>query len=342
MLPANPLRIGVLKTRGLGDAILSSVLTKGIRRRWPDAKIIYFADENTKGMAPLLPAVDEIVEISAVRFWKSIKPLREARLDLLFELGAWSRMDALLAAIANTGYSIGFKSEGQFRHYAYDATVEHRPDIHAAENYISLLTAAGQSYDKSELAPSLEPTNTLKEVKDRLPALDFDKPFLVFHPWAGGSNPKHREWPEENWVELGQRLLKDEFVIAVSGGPLDEAKSQSLCDRIGANAEPNRVVCLAGVTRLKDMYWVLREPNAVVSVNTGTMHMAAAIGVKTIGLHGPTNVTRWGPLGARTIAIAPEDPACGFLNHGFEYKGNPTDCMEKITVDSVYNAIRSG
>ena len=76
-----------------------------------------------------------------------------------------------------------------------------------------------------------------------------------------------------------------------------------------------------------------------MSVNTGVMHLAAAVGAPTIALNGPTSATRWGPIGANVVCVDSELPGCGYLNLGFEYDGHRTDCMRGISVDRVATAV---
>ena len=84
---------------------------------------------------------------------------------------------------------------------------------------------------------------------------------------------------------------------------------------------------------------MLARARAVVSVNTGVMHLAAAAGAPTIALNGPTSATRWGPVGANVVSVDSELPGCGYLNLGFEYDGQRTDCMLGISVDRVAAAV---
>ncbi len=72
------------------------------------------------------------------------------------------------------------------------------------------------------------------------------------------------------------------------------------------------------------------------------MHIAAALGVPTVGLSGPTNPKRWGPLGKNTISIHPQESGCGFLHFGFEYRGQRTDCMDMITAEYVIKTLKKG
>ncbi len=84
---------------------------------------------------------------------------------------------------------------------------------------------------------------------------------------------------------------------------------------------------------------MLREAQAVVSVNTGIMHVAAVLGASVIGLHGPTSARRWDPLGPASTALVSDCPGCGYLNLGFEYPRHPPPCMEQLPVAKVLAAL---
>jgi heptosyltransferase-3 len=76
----------------------------------------------------------------------------------------------------------------------------------------------------------------------------------------------------------------------------------------------------------------------MVSVNTGIMHLAAAMNVPLVALHGPTSARRWGPLGPHTVALESPCQGCGYLDLGFEYKRQPRDCMNAISYRMVREA----
>lgn len=100
---------------------------------------------------------------------------------------------------------------------------------------------------------------------------------------------------------------------------------------------------MAGRLSLTDLAALLAGAAATVSVNTGIMHLAALAGCPTVGLHGPTNPLRWGPLGPYTRALLPV-PAPGsrsaYLNLGFEYPPDADDCLRRLHPDTVVTALR--
>ena len=83
---------------------------------------------------------------------------------------------------------------------------------------------------------------------------------------------------------------------------------------------------------------LLRRARVVVSVNTGVMHLAAILGTPTVSINGPNRNGRWGPIGPRAIGVEAPGEGCGYLHLGFNFDGEATDCMKRITVDMVADA----
>ena len=104
----------------------------------------------------------------------------------------------------------------------------------------------------------------------------------------------------------------------------------------GLQAEP-----FAGMDGFKSLARMLQRARAVVSVNTGVMHLAAIVGAPTVSLNGPTNGARWGPVGPRALGVEAPGEGCGYLHLGFDFDGHGTDCMERITVDLVVAAVET-
>jgi ADP-heptose:LPS heptosyltransferase len=110
---------------------------------------------------------------------------------------------------------------------------------------------------------------------------------------------------------------------------------------MSAISRPDHVKSLAGQADLAETAMEIARAAAVVCVNTGVMHLAAALNTPLVALHGPTNPVRWGPLSADAITVAPpSDSGGGYLNLGFEYPANPPDCMAAITLEEVLIGLR--
>jgi len=116
-----------------------------------------------------------------------------------------------------------------------------------------------------------------------------------------------KRWPAAHFAVLGQRLAAQGYAVWVLGGPGDAA--------IGAEvaAEAPQVVNLAGQTTLAEAIDLIAAATAVVSNDSGLMHVAAALGRPVAGLYGATSPDFTPPLGADAVILYEDLPCrpCG-------------------------------
>ncbi len=336
--PAQIQRIGLCVFAAIGDALLASSLIAGLKDAYPDSKITIFATAANKVAFDLIEGYDQLVLVPITNPWRAIAVVRQHPVDLLIDTSQWSRIGAVVAACSGARWTIGFETAGQSRHFAYDACVKHSPNVHELTNFAALLNPLGIS---ANFTPPL--------AKSRLNGVDCLKirqPYVVLHPWASGNHFELREWPIDRWVDLAKRIIQAGYGLVITGGPGDVERAGLLSAQIGNNQNPS-LLNLAGKTRLQETASYLQSAAAVISVNTGTMHLAALLGAPLVALHGPTNPLRWGPIypgntnADRSLILGPGVGEGGaYLNLGFEYPPNPTYLMDQISVDDVIRALR--
>ena len=318
-------RIGLLMFGAIGDALLASAIIQDLRREFPRARIVAFISPSNRSVLELIEGPDECVVTPIGAPHRAIPIIRGYKLDVLIDTGQWPRISALCAALGGARYTIGFKTRRTSRHWAFDAVAEHSPARHEIDNFRALIQALGATACSF---PKIRP-DILKVEAD--PAAGRT---VVFHPWASGFKSHLREWQTENWVALGNLLISKGYRVMITGGPEDAARPTALANAMGAR--PEATIVLAGKASLRDTAVALIQAAAVVSVNTGIMHLAALMNRPTLALHGPTNPRRWGPVGNSAIVIGPgQECGCAYLNLGFEYPPSPPDCMSRITVAEV-------
>ena len=323
-------RIGVLKTAGIGDAVLLTGPLLDLRKRYPHAEIILFLGVDNYHVAPLVPEGIEVIKLPVKKPLASARIIRRFDFDLFLDCGPWPRINALYAAISRSRYKIGFMRREQYRHYAFDETVGHSFDVHEVENYRNLLRALGI---EAGSAPALRlPMGASAGV----PPVNLERS-IVFHPWPGGSARVQKMWPEARWIELGCVLRDQGLGILITGAGADGEASDDLVRMLRSHGCEAR--SLAGKLSLAENASVLRNARAVVSVDTGIMHVASVLGSRVVSLHGPTVPTRWGAVGPLTIPVTPDVEGGGYINLGFEVPRDRPPCMEGITVTAVREAL---
>lgn len=315
--------VGLVVTAGIGDAVLLTGVLHDLRAARPDARIVVFVTANNAGFARLLSVPDAVVELPVRQVWRAIRDVRRERCDVVVDFGAWRRFDAVLTALSGARTGIGQRTAGQHRHFAYDVVVDHRRD-HEIDNDRRLIAALG-------LVSNSQPS--LPVPADAPPRRD--EPYVVLHLWPGGANCEERSWPTDRWYQLARGLASRDLDVVLTGGPEDAAATQELAADWCAKGV--RAQSVAGRAWDETVSW-LQHARGVVSVNTGVMHVAAALTIPTIALNGPTSGRRWGPVGAHTRCVASPMVPDGYLNLGFERDDRFRDCMHAITVEMVLDA----
>lgn len=322
-VPADWKTIGLVKTVGIGDLVLLSAVIRDIRTARPDARIVLFVSANNAGFAQLLDDVDTVVTLPVRNIPRALQLVRAEHCDVVVDFGAWPRFESLLTVLSDARCTVGMRTPGQHRHFAYDVVVDHDTG-HEIDNYRRLIAGAGI---ESTSDPSLRPDPAA--VRPRAGQ------YVVLHLWPGGANFEERSWPVDRWRAVAEALNERGFDVVLTGGPGDVAPTEALVAEWRAGGV--RAESIAGTSPEETLVW-LRFASGAVSVNTGVMHLAAAVGVPVVALNGPTPVARWGPLGAPSRSLVSPLVPNGYLNLGWERDERYHGAMAAITVDAVIAA----
>jgi ADP-heptose:LPS heptosyltransferase len=321
-LPKEIQTIGILKENAIGDAVILTAVLEDIQNTYPNAQIYIYLTESNQICRSFLESSYKVEVLPLKKPLQAIKELRKKDHDLFIDYGAWPRINALISVLSQSKFVIGFNTPGQNRHYAYDLHAIHSNHCHELDNYRVLTVLAGVPRNKK--APCIK---TSADLPNEL----IPKSYCVIHPWGGGDRGHLREWNSENWHQIIQIIKDKGLEVLISGSPAEKEKNETF----------KQATNIAGKYQFDVFMSVLKNAKFVLSVNTGIMHLAAALETKTIGLSGPTNIERWGALGTRAVNIYPKENSCGFLNLGFEFEGQREDCMALIDIDEVKKAVEN-
>jgi ADP-heptose:LPS heptosyltransferase len=280
--------------------------------------------------AEIIPGADARLLIDLTRPLTTIPSLRAQRFDVLVDFTSWQRLTASYTLLSGAKYTVGFRTPGQNRSRGYDRTIEHRSDCHEVVNFRSLLLGSGLALAVPAHAPAI--------ILGDIPEMPFatEPDLIVLHPWASGQRSWLREWPEQRWLDLAQRLATPQTLFVVTGAPSDAARMEPFVQRLRASGL--RAEGFVSPDGFRTLTHLLRRARLVVSVNTGVMHLAAIAGARVVAINGPNSNRRWGPVGTHAIGVEAPGEGCGYLHLGFDFDGQPTDCMERTSVDQVYAA----
>jgi heptosyltransferase II len=156
------------------------------------------------------------------------------------------------------------------------------------------------------------------------------RPLVALAPGAVGPG---KRWASSSYAELARRLTAAGIGVWVLGGPNEAPFGREIVAAAGSGARD-----LTG-NDLRDAIIALAAVDAAVSNDSGLMHVAAAIGVPTVALFGPTDPRLWGPLNPLAAAIEPPSdrscPRCARRNCD-DVRHRDVD---EIRVDRVFDAV---
>jgi ADP-heptose:LPS heptosyltransferase len=305
-LPSAPARIGVIQPTAIGDAILSSGVVKRLSEAFPSAALWVLHGVSNAAAVAMIDATFQREVVGFGRPDKALAALQAKKFDLLVDLTPWPRATALVSRLSGA-VSAGFDSFGQARGDAFDLPVEHSCQRHELENFAAMAdTVAG-------------PGPYATALKRGWPAPKIALPFerlVLAHPCPGGSQAGPKSWPVAHWAAFVQALTAEGFVVGLTGAKAD----QPTVDRIlaAAGRPGDQALSLVGALSLAELAAAMEAARLVVSVDTGVMHLAAALEVPLIALHGPTRPERWGPVSKAARACVSPHPAAGYINFGYE------------------------
>lgn len=331
--PASPpRRVGFLCLGAIGDVLLLSALVTALRERLPDAHFALLTSRANAAAARFVPGLDESASFSVREIPAMVAWLRSRRLDVLLDSTQWARLGTLLSNVSGAGVTVGFDTAGQHRACGYTRKVIHRNDRHEVENFLALGRALYPDLTGAPhlLLPAVSPEELPPELRDAE-----GERRMYLHMWPAGAHADLKEWPAPYWAALAGELARRGFSVYLTGGPADAARNAAFLRAFPQC--PAR--SLAGRVSLGGMARLFVSAAGVVSVNTGTMHLAALCGASTVGLHGPTNPLRWGPVGPRVRALLPRRGPCAYLNLGFEYPRPYACCLDALPVEDVLAAL---
>jgi heptosyltransferase-3 len=163
-------------------------------------------------------------------------------------------------------------------------------------------------------------------------------PVLAIGPAA---NWRGKTWRAERFAELARRLTVPVGVlpgarVAVLAAAHERPQAAPVLDAIS----PERRIDLVGSTDLLTAAAVLKRSALFVGNDTGLMHVAAAMGVPTVGLFGPSASTHYAPWGPRTAVAQTERPWRSLMSApDFDHRTTDT-LMDGLSVDAAEAAVR--
>lgn len=323
------MKILILKPSSLGDVVQALPVLRLLKAHNPTHEIYWWLTADLHDLLDRDPDLAGLFLFERRRWgnplhwgemFKSLRQIRGIRFDCVIDLQGLAR-SGLLAWLADAKLSIGVEDWREGAPGFYDQVVR-RPSAltHAVDWYLEVLKVLGVPRHwnftwipkRPEAAASVEakwkPGGTR---------------WIAINPGARWPN---KRWPVEFYRESVRQLsvTYPDLRFVILGSHADFGLGNVISE-----AAPRRCLDLAGKTSLSELIEWLRLSSAVLSNDTGPMHIAAALGRPVIAMFGPTEPRRTGPYGQidRTLRLSLPCIPCLKPTCAFE---KPMECLRAL------------
>jgi heptosyltransferase II len=331
-----PFRIFIRSSNWLGDAVMSVPAVRAIKRGRLDAQVTIAAPTKLAQTWKLVPEVDAIISLPSSRLHSVLSVMRLLRREAPFDAAILfpnSLRVALESWLSGIPRRVGYR--GHWRRWLLNQTVREPrklgPPEHHSLRFLRLAHECGA-----------ETLNAQSSVANQLPATP--------KPGEGGSTTHYqpiriglcpgaeygpaKRWLPERFAEAAAKISAQSSVQWILFGTKNDA---AIGNQIAA-AIGDHCVNRIGQTTLEQLIDELRECHLLLTNDTGTMHLAALLGVPVVAIFGSTEPRLTAPLGNNHTILRHhvECSPCFLRKCPIDFR-----CMKAVSVEEVVEAVRS-
>ncbi len=328
-----PHSICILRLSAIGDATHVVPLVHTLRAGCPDATITWVIGQIEAKLLAGLPGVRFIV-VDKLRGWRSFGDLRRAltgeRYDVLLQCQVSLRANLLAQAI-RAERRIGFDHARSKDLHGLRLT--ERIPAGTRMHQLDAIGSFALPLGLRPLPPRWEIPVSAADHAAAAELLPGDRPTLLISPCS--SHPR-RTWRAERYAAVADHAVRRHGLrVAICGGR--SAAERAMGDAILAAMRAS-AIDLIGRDTLKQFLALCQRSIALLTPDSGPMHMANAVGTPVIGLHAASNPARSGPYSDRRWCVDRYDAAAR------QYRGVPADALPwgtKLEYDGVMDLIET-
>jgi heptosyltransferase-1 len=350
-------RVLIVKLSSIGDVVHALPVSAALGNAFPHLEISWIVEQMSAPIVEGNPYLNEVIVLPAEwrkqrfsgaslrRFLGLRRYLRSRQFDMALDLQGLSK-SALVAHASGARYRFGYD---WLREMAplLETRIPRRPEsVHVVEQFLDVARFLGAPVREVKFPLSI-PLEADLQVAALLQEAGIGEgaPFLAVNPTSGGGG--HKGWGGERFAAALQMLARDPGLpVVLIGSKADQEAADDILRRM---SQPP--VSLIGRTDLKQLAALLRRAALHLCGDTGSAHIAAALGTPVVSIFGRSNPARLAPYGQEHLALHHREqcaPACrrfhetAPVNSKQKCLAPPPRCLAAVTVEEVVDAVRRG
>lgn len=314
----------------LGDSVMSMPAIQAFKQKHPGCRVSLLVKPDLAPLWQMHGEADEVLSYDPdhTGTFRVAGRLRRGKFDAAYVFPNSFR-SAFMPFLARIRPRIGFK--GHWRRFLLtDIADKTGPygGMHQSQEYMGIMQVEDGDTDSR---PRLRiPLGAVDDAARRF-GLDRVRKHVALFP--GAARGASKRWPEDHFADTGHRLARGGHDLLILGS----AREADLCQRI-TDAAGHNSFNLAGRTSLSELAAVLSLCAAVVSNDSGGMHLATAAGARVVAIFGATDPSKTGPLGAghKVISADAKSPSRDIARESAEAAAH----LRSISPDRIIAAVR--
>ena len=325
-------KILIIKLRGIGDVVLSTIVIENLRRDFPDAQIDYLVETPSEPGLSGLKEINQVLIFERSDFWEKIAlilKLRKIGYDLVLDFFT-NPSTALVTFFSGAKYRVGFPYRG--RTYAYNLFgPKERGKYHSAQLHLETLKQIGLNHSYKELYYYISPS-ALHVAEKYLRDSFIENHFVIGICPTGGWESKKCD--PSKFVEIANALVKKyNAKIFILWGKSDESDAFRIHSMLGDKS------IIAPETSIQELAAMIARCKFLIANDSGPMHIATAVGTPVLGLFGPTSPHMQGPFGEKNEWVRLDELEC--IECNLLVCPRDHECFRNLQIEKIMDKVDS-
>ncbi len=342
------MKILIINPYGVGDVLFTTPVISNLRLAYPDAVIAYLANARS---ADLLRSNTDIARVFVYerdefvgkpqKYFELFNIIKQQEFDAVFDFSLNSSF-GFLSFACGIKKRVGFDYRKRGRFLTHRVPMSGYEEKHVVEYYLDLLRLVEIPVKTNPMKLDVPPKD-IQWAQEWLSGhkIDGSKPLIAVLPGGGaswGRSAGNKRWPASKYAALIDKIVENfDAAIILMGDP----KEEELCREVVSLAHfPLHFA--VGETSLLGLAALLTCCRGAILNDGGPLHVAAAVGIKTVSIFGPVDPQVYGPYPAANHTVVQKGLPCQPCYRRFRqaYCGH-INCLNELSVENVLRKVRN-